>query len=187
MKKFIKIALLSFSSSLLVVNAYAKPNQISKKTVKTPVKISSVNSKKSVTTKKIVQDTKIAKKEVKKALVEPKNYTSVIIDCSKMQIARAMSPIVRGTSGDEIYPGSAGKFMDMNAVLEGKVVTYENSITKAKVNPIAGAKPLIIKPVSVGGIQNSDPILTRLDSIKLFLANLDEDFLSKRKIIVVYK
>ena len=185
MKKFIKIALLSFSSSLLVLNAYAKPNHISKKNVKTTVKISSVNSKKSVLTKKMVQDTKIAKKEVKK--VEPKNYTSVIIDCSKMQIARAMSPMVRGTSGDEIYPGSAGKFMDMNAVLEGKVVTYENSITKAKVNPIAGAKPLIIKPVSVGGIQNSDPILTRLDSIKLFLANLDEDFLSKRKIIVVYK
>lgn len=114
------------------------------------------------------------------------DYTSVIIDCSNLGLNKAMSPVVIDEKGNEIYPGSAAATMDMKTVLDGSVVSYEKSVEKANVNKLAGRKPLIIKANAVKGILSSDPMLGRLDSIRLALANNQAKFLSKRKVIFVY-
>lgn len=114
------------------------------------------------------------------------DYTSVIIDCSNLGLNKAMSPVVIDEKGLEIYPGSAGNEMDMKDVLSGGVVSYENSMEKASTNKLAGRKPLIIKANAVRGILSSDPMLGRLDSIRLALANNQSKLLSKRKVIFVY-
>ncbi|MBC7472987.1 MAG: hypothetical protein H7263_01755 [Candidatus Sericytochromatia bacterium] len=114
------------------------------------------------------------------------NYTSVIIDCSNMGLLRAMSPVVINEKGDELYPGDAAATMDMKAVLAGKIVNYEKSIEKAIINDNAGKHPLIIKASSVKGILSSDPVLSRLDTIKLSLANNEAKFLGQRKVILIY-
>ncbi|MFN8576273.1 MAG: hypothetical protein U0354_05405 [Candidatus Sericytochromatia bacterium] len=114
------------------------------------------------------------------------DYTSVIIDCSNLGLNKAMSPVVIDEKGLEIYPGSAGNEMDMKDVLSGGVVSYENSMEKASTNKLAGKKPLIIKANAVKGILSSDPMLGRLDSIRLALANNQSKLLSKRKVIFVY-
>lgn len=114
------------------------------------------------------------------------DYTSVIIDCSNLGLTKAMSPVVVDQKGNEIYPGAAGNEMSMHDILEGNLVSYETSMIKANVNKVAGKKPLILKATSVKGILSSDPELSRLDTIKLSLANNQSKFLSKRKVIFVY-
>lgn len=114
------------------------------------------------------------------------DYTSVIIDCSNLGLNKAMSPVVIDQKGNEIYPGSAGNEMDMKDVLDGSIVSYEKSMLKANSNKAAGKKPLIIKAKAVKGILSSDPELSRLDTIRLSLANNQAKFLSKRKVIFIY-
>jgi hypothetical protein len=114
------------------------------------------------------------------------NYTSVIVDCSSLGLVRAMSPIVRNGTGEEVYPASAADTMNMKTVLEGGVVTYEKSVDKAVKNKLAGGNPLILKAISIEGILKSDPVISRLDSIRLALANSEGRFLNKRKVILVY-
>lgn len=114
------------------------------------------------------------------------DYTSVIIDCSNMGLTKAMSPVVINEKGEELYPGAAAATMDMKAVLDGSIVAYENSFEKASINKSAGNKPLIIKASAVKGILSSDPMLSRIESIRLALANNQSSFLSRRKVILIY-
>lgn len=114
------------------------------------------------------------------------DYTSVIIDCSNMGLTKAMAPVIVDEKGQEIYPGSAAATMDMKAVLDGSIVSYEKSLEKAHINKLAGKKPLRIKASAVKGILSSDPMLSRLESIRLALANNQTKFLSQRKVILIY-
>ncbi len=114
------------------------------------------------------------------------DYTSVIIDCSNMGLNKAMSPVVISEKGEELYPGAAAATMDMKSVLDGSIVAYESSYEKASINKSAGKKPLILKATAVKGILSSDPMLSRIESIRLSLANNQSRFLSKRKVILIY-
>ena len=120
------------------------------------------------------------------SLQASENYTSVIIDCSQLGLSKTMAPVVVNDKGDELYPGAAGATMDMKAVLDGTIVSYEKDLNKARINKTAGNNPLIIKASAVKGILSSDPMLSRLDSIRLALANNEAKFLVKRKVIFIY-
>ncbi|MEK7434522.1 MAG: hypothetical protein AABZ74_15425 [Cyanobacteriota bacterium] len=114
------------------------------------------------------------------------NYTSVIIDCTGIFLVRAMSPVLLDAKYNEIYPGSYAKYMKLEEIMEGRIITYEKDLAKAKANFLAGKKPLILKPIGIEGIIKSNPMLSRQDAIKLKLAELDGKFMASKKVIFVY-
>lgn len=115
------------------------------------------------------------------------NYTSVIIDCSEKGLQRAMSPVIRDISGKDVYPTEEMvSGMKSNEIFNSGVVIYEKSLETAKRNKLAGNNPLIIIATSVKGLLKSDPVITRLDAIKISLADYEGKFLNKKKVILVY-
>lgn len=148
--------------------------------------------KKTTTQNNINKKTSIEKKinkTIPKVSPVPKiesSYTSLIIDCTEMGLSKSMSPLLVGEMGDEIYPGNFADQIDIHAILEGKLFNYEKGLKKAKMNPLAGNKPYIIRAAGIAGNFNSNPILNRHDSIKMMMANLDSNFLKNKKVIIAY-
>ncbi|MFN8671696.1 MAG: hypothetical protein U0457_06365 [Candidatus Sericytochromatia bacterium] len=136
---------------------------------------------KAVNNKKTMKENKNVKKDQQQDF-----YTSVIVDCTGSFLIRAMSPVLLDGKYNELYPGQYAKNMKMEDIMEGRVITYEKSLAKAKSNPLAGKKPLILKPTGIEGAIRSNPMLSRQDAIKLKLADLDGKFLAGKKVIFVY-
>lgn len=121
------------------------------------------------------------------ASLADENYTSLIIDCSELGLNKAMSPMVRSEKGQAVYPSDTiASQIKMEDVLSGSYITYQRNIDNAKIHKIAGKKPLIIKAISLDGILKSDPVISRLDAIRLSLANNEGKFLNRHKVIIAY-
>lgn len=110
-------------------------------------------------------------------------FTSLIIDCTGLEIRRAMSPKIRRSSGDEVW-GSV--VVDPNLLQERGIVAYAANLNDAKRNSRAGASPLLVKAVGRAGDKfMCDPVVSDADAERILQENAATHFLDKFDVIFV--
>jgi len=110
-------------------------------------------------------------------------YTSLIIDCSGLEIRPAMSPALYSESGKQIY--TAGIPVSPSVVIEKGISRYYDTLPAAEKGENAGNKPLVVKAKKISGNFASDPIISDEDAKKIMEANESGRFLEKLNVLIV--
>lgn len=112
-------------------------------------------------------------------------YTSVIIDSLGLKVARAMSPKIRNSNGDEVW-GTVD--MSADEVQDHGPVAYACTMEAAMKSPRAGSNPLILKAIGrAGGNHMCDVVISDEDIATLIAANAaaQPPFLAELKVVLV--
>ena len=121
------------------------------------------------------------------ATPEPE-FTGLIVAANGFRLARSMAPAVLSLAGEVVYgrgwfkPGSVGADVTINQGVLG----YSHSIESAT---RAGARPLVVKAIAVGGPPQSDVkvdvVITNEDAVRIRTANARTQFLERFAVSVV--
>lgn len=104
-------------------------------------------------------------------------YTGVVVDCSGLSLATAMSPVIFNDLGQKIY---GYQHLDYQQVISCGVAGY---VYHGEEYGRAGAQPLYLKAVRVEGGVN--PVLTRADSDRLLAENQQTHFLELGNVVFI--
>lgn len=96
------------------------------------------------------------------------DYTGLIIDARKLKLVPAVYPRIVDDTGRVVCHGA---------------VQYESSLDEANKQPEAGKNPMVIK--AIGTRKNCDPVISRMDAIKILAENKTSSFLDGLGIIVL--
>lgn len=110
-------------------------------------------------------------------------FTSLIVDCSGLEIDRALNPKLRKADGSEFWgtPGMGTGFLQDHGA-----VSYAASLQDAKSLSLAGSSPLVIKAVGRAGSRfMCDPIISDADAELAANANRTSQFLDKCDVIFI--
>jgi len=110
------------------------------------------------------------------------DHTSLIVNAKGLGVKEALYPVIKTKNDTIVYN------LDMvnpNDAVEAGMCSYVKSVEEAGNLPLAGAKPLVVDAVSVGGKYNADIILSDDDGLIVAAANDAADFLGGANVIVV--
>ena len=108
------------------------------------------------------------------------DYTSLVVDCTGLDLQPAMSPVIKNENGEAIYGASN---LDYDVVTAKGMAAYSRSLDVSDISR-AGEKPLVVKGVSVEG-HNINPVITVADANHVLLENEQSHFLSDLNVIFV--
>jgi len=108
-------------------------------------------------------------------------FSSVIIDCSGLDVERAMSPKIRRADGSEVW-GTLN--VDYDFLQDHGIVAYALTADQAKNNQRAGSNPLMIKAIGRAGDRfMCDAVISDTDADRLIRENSSTHFLNKFNVI----
>ncbi len=122
---------------------------------------------------------------VQPAAPEVALYTSVIIDSLGLKVARAMSPKIRNSSGDEVW-GTVN--MSADEVQDHGPVAYVCTMEAALKSPRAGSNPLVLTAIGrAGGNHMCDVVISDDDIATLTAADqaAQPPFLVELKVVLI--
>ncbi len=110
-------------------------------------------------------------------------FTGLIVDATGLGLQPALYPTIKTVAGDEIYNLSVA---DPNAAITEGLVTYRNTIEKAKeIKELIGDDPLVIKAEGVDGDASVDVVISEIDAKKICEALQHGNFLKEARVVVV--
>lgn len=104
------------------------------------------------------------------------NYTGLVIDCRGMNLSEAISPVIKSSSGTEIY---AYKNIGYQNAVNNGMVEYSASLD----SPRAGSTPLVVKAVKIS--DKCDVVVSDADADKILNANQSTNFLINCAVVLV--
>jgi len=110
-------------------------------------------------------------------------FTSLIIDCSGLDLQRAMNPKIRRTDNTKIWgvPSTGLYFLQ-----ERGMASYAKSIEEAKHISKAGTNPLIVRAAGRAGARfMCDVVISDSDADMIIKENLSSKFMDKPAVILV--
>jgi hypothetical protein len=112
----------------------------------------------------------------------PGPYTGVIFDCTGVNYSPAFLPRLISDAGHCLWGVENINPIDVS---DNALARYFDNINNAKQSGRVGANPLIVRPVGIGGINQSDMVLSEIDNDTLTLADSKSKFLSKFAVAIV--
>lgn len=110
-------------------------------------------------------------------------YTSVVIDATRLRVARCMSPRILRADGSEVW--STVK-VDQDMLSEHGVAAYVRSRPEAFANRRCGERPLVIRAVDRGSsITRGDVVLSDADADRLLAEDRRAGFLEDLRVIII--
>jgi len=106
-------------------------------------------------------------------------YTGLIIDCRGLDLRPAMSPKIRTEHGSAIW-GTVDASREY--VLEHGIVGYlrdVQDISHPAIVARCGARPLVVRAISVAGTARTDPVLSAADADRVLAGNREDKFLDR--------
>lgn len=121
-----------------------------------------------------------------KAQAQGQSYTGVIVDASGLGLEGTFSPLIYDASGRTIY---GMRNVDKEYAISHGMVEYSNDLQASISNSRAGAKPLVVKAISVKGGENSvnhvNVVVSAEDADKILAANEQTSILENRAVVFV--
>lgn len=105
------------------------------------------------------------------------HFTGVIIDCRGLGLQTAMSPVIKVETGTPVY---GYKNLDKKYIIKNGMAGYTSETENAE---RAGARPLIIKAVSIDGFCN--PVISCQDADIMLSENQASHFLERCAVVFV--
>jgi hypothetical protein len=125
----------------------------------------------------------IIKAAVKAAVKNlPGPYTGVIFDCTGIDCSPAFLPRIIADNGQCLWGIDNINSIEVS---DDGLVRYFDTTEKAKESGRVGANPLILRPVAIGGVNQTDMVLSDTDNDILIAENEKSKFLSKFAIAIV--
>ena len=110
-------------------------------------------------------------------------FTSLIVDCSGLDVERSMSPKIRKADGSEIWGTLT---VDYDFLQDRGIVAYAQNIGEAKKCDRAGSNPLVIKAVGRAGSRfMCDAVISDSDADLALKQNQASHFLDEFDVIFV--
>ncbi|MBR3622304.1 MAG: hypothetical protein IKN43_03020 [Selenomonadaceae bacterium] len=130
------------------------------------------------------KEAKITPVEVKK--VQTAEYTGVVVDAGGMGLEPTFSPVIFDSNGRAVY---GIKNIDPDFAIREGMVGYANDVASASSNKRVGAKPLVVKAVSLktgaGGVNKVNAVVSPEDADRILLANEKSKMLDKCAVMMV--
>ena len=117
--------------------------------------------------------------------VPPEPYTGLIVDARGFDLRPTMSPRIIDTTGRVIY---SAEQVDRSYAVEMGVVGYDKDIERAAKGDRMGGKdahPFIIEAEDVSGLFNGDVVLSEDSGIRVRMADMEGDFLSRCRVTFI--
>lgn len=108
-------------------------------------------------------------------------YTGLIIDCRRLDLKTAMSPVVLDSHGDKLY-GDVIK--DYDAVTDKGAASYARGFYDKKAIARAGSNPVILKAVRLEK-SGTCPVISQSDRMLLIYSNYKNNYLAKGAVVFV--
>lgn len=110
-------------------------------------------------------------------------YTGLIVLAQGLGARPALFPrVVEAASRREVYgPGQ----INHKVALERGVVAYAASLETARRQPRAGSRPLVVRALKAQGPGRSRLVVSYPDAVKIFAADLKENFLANCGVVIV--
>ncbi len=108
------------------------------------------------------------------------NYTSLVVDCTGLELQPAMSPVIRNENGEAIYGASN---LDYDIVTTKGMAAYSRSLDVQSISR-AGERPFVVKGTAVSG-NNINPVVTVADANHILMENEQTHFLDELNVIFV--
>lgn len=110
-------------------------------------------------------------------------FTSLIVDCSGLDIERAMNPRVRRPDGSEVWGALT---VDYDFLQDHGIVAYARNMDEARRSSRARSNPLVTRAIGrAGGAFMCDPIISSADSDRILKENAVSHFLDKFDVVFV--
>jgi len=110
-------------------------------------------------------------------------YTSLLVDCTGLQIQRALAPKLRRPSGEEAL-GTVEWNVDI--LVDKGLVAYATTLEQALGLPRAGSAPLLVRAIArAGGTSKCDPVISDADADRIKIENETARFLENCSIIFI--
>jgi hypothetical protein len=111
------------------------------------------------------------------------DYTSVVIDATRLGLARSMSPRILRTDGTEIW-GTVK--VDQDTLSEHGLAAYVRSRPEALANRRCGDRPLVIQAIARGpSAARGDVVLSDADADQLVAEDRRAGFLEDLRVIII--
>ena len=107
------------------------------------------------------------------------SYTGLVVDCRGLALQRAMSPVVKSTTGESVY---GAKDLDYNFVTLHGSADYSNDIDRIR---RAGSTPLFVKAESLLN-HNTYPVISAEDARNVLAADSRTGFLKATNVVFLY-
>ena len=110
-------------------------------------------------------------------------YTGVIIDCSGTgkTLNHVMSPVIKNDKGVAVY---GHQNLDYDMVIQVGMASYVTKNASDSDKARAGSNPLIIKAVTLEGL-DANPVISVADADKMLIANQSDRFLDKCAVVFI--
>ena len=113
----------------------------------------------------------------------PQPFTGLIVDARGLNLSPSMSPRIIDTSDRLIY---GAEHVDRDYAVRVGIVGYHKDMSRAADSDRLGgadANPLVVTAVDVSGLYNSDVVLDRDGAVRVRMADMEGDFLSRCRVI----
>ena len=107
------------------------------------------------------------------------SYTGLVVDCRGLALQRAMSPVVKDTTGESVY---GAKNLDYNFVTLHGSADYSNDIDRIR---RAGSTPLFVKAESLMN-HGTYPVISAEDARNILAADSRTGFLKATNVVFLY-
>ncbi len=111
-----------------------------------------------------------------------KPYTGLIVDATNTDLAPALFPKIKNTSGVEVYGFS---YIDRRILLERGMVGYKRDLKLARKDPRVGSMPLVICAGRASGARHADVVVSDNDAVLIHAAAKLNDFLARGNVVFV--
>ncbi len=112
-------------------------------------------------------------------------FTSLILDCTKLKLVKAVLPKIRRPDLSDIFPLKTTKYDEDRIILYGPNV-FVSSIEEARKQKRAGDNPLVVKGLARAGIKTMcDIVVSTLDAARIAKENIVPKFIEKGNLIFI--
>jgi hypothetical protein len=110
-------------------------------------------------------------------------YTSLIVDCTGLDIQRALAPKLRLPSGEEAFGALS---FNTGTLVEQGFAAYAATLEQARGLARAGSTPLVVKAIGrAGGVAKCDAVISDADAGKVKAEDATARFLENCNVIFV--